>query len=149
MSANPYEAPKTKVADVAETFPMDRPKAIVLATKLLWVELLLNVVLVPIEYRRDPVENGTPLYFGIVGFFLALSLVLILAIWDGRNWSRWTFLVLFALFVVLFSLFPEELIELPPLEMALNLFIAAIDVGVSYLLFTRPGALWFQRKRVS
>jgi hypothetical protein len=141
MSANPYETPKASVADISAVSLIERPKAVVLATKLMCIDFLINLVLLPMEHRRDRGENGGSVYWALSSASLALSVILVFAVWKGRSWGRWAFLVVLAVMSAVLGFVPEEL---PPDEMALNAVLLAIDLAVCYLLFTSPGAQWFQ-----
>jgi hypothetical protein len=66
------------------------------------------------------------------------------AMWRGRNWARIVFLILSVISVVGFVLELWETLSSTVIEIALTVASTALDVVVSYLLFTKPGALWFR-----
>ena len=77
---------------------------------------------------------------------LALTVVLSVGLWRGRNWGRVAYLILVALsFAEFFASW--GVVERPALEVALEAVSFVADAGSFFLLFTQPGSLWFRYTR--
>jgi nicotinamide riboside transporter PnuC len=143
---NPYEAPKSDVRDVEpQRLLVERPRQVVHATLSFWVSILISITLIYLESEQapeDPVETVFVTTF--LGLILVLMAVANVAMWRGRNWARIVFLILSVLSVVIFVLELRETLKSTVVEIVLTVASTALDVMVSYLLFTKPGSLWFR-----
>jgi hypothetical protein len=63
----------------------------------------------------------------------------------GRNWARIVLLVLVLISFLSFLGTMGEMLSHPAIEIVLNVVTLAIDAVAVYLVFTKPGALWFRR----
>lgn len=147
MSRDPrYAPPATEVADpsLVPTLPA-RPRQVQIAVALLWLSLVLGIPEAALSTR--PIEGGgagvalmvvTLLLFGLVGF-------LNLKIYQGRNWARIVVLALTALSVLMMLFSPDEVRAEGPLLQGFYLFDVLIEVVAMYLVFSKPGSLWFKR----
>jgi len=121
------------------------PRQVQIAVALLWLSLALGIPEAVLSTR--PVEGGGVgvaltvimlLLFGLVGF-------LNLKVYQGRNWARIVMLALTVLSVVV-MLFPSDESRADgPLLQGLYLFDVLIEVVAMYLVFSKPGSLWFKR----
>lgn len=146
---NPYEAPKSDVRDVE--FPRllaERPRQIVYATLSFWLSFLISIPLIAREMEKSPdratVAVVATAFIGLLLAFLAAANV---AVWRGRNWGRIVFLIFSLLSVVSFVADLRETLRSTGVEITLTVISTGLDVVVSCLLFTQPGALWFQTAR--
>jgi hypothetical protein len=64
--------------------------------------------------------------------------------WRGRNWARIIFLMLAALSVVAFVADVGKMLQSSVIEVVLNVVSTGMDVAGAYLLFRKPGSLWFR-----
>ncbi|HET7864149.1 MAG TPA: hypothetical protein VFL86_07040 [Burkholderiaceae bacterium] len=140
-----YAPPSTDVADPAllPALPA-RPRQVQIAVGLLWLSLVLSLPEAVLSNQQAG-EDG-------MGVAMVVSLVLIFGfigflnvrIYQGRNWARIVVLLLTALSVVM-MLFPsaEQGAE-GPLVQGLYLFDVLIEVVAIYLVFSKPGSLWFK-----
>ena len=142
---NPYEAPKSDVRDVEpHRLLAERPSQIVHATLSFWLSFLISIPLIW-EFEQAPEEPGAAVFATtFVGLILVIMAVVNVAMWRGRNWARIVFLIFSVLSVVGFVLELRETLASTVIEMVLTVASTALDVAVSYLLFTKPGALWFR-----
>ena len=143
---NPYEAPKSDVRDVEpHRLLAERPSQIVHATLSFWLSFLISLPLIYRESAQAP-EDPVATVFAttFVGLILVLMAVANVAMWRGRNWARIVFLIFSVLSVVGFVLELRETPKSTVIEIVLTVASTALDVVVSYLLFTKPGALWFR-----
>ena len=144
---NPYEAPKSDVRDVEpQRVLAERPRQVVYATLCFWLSFLISIPLMYWELAKAPEEPFGATVAGFVLLFLVLIFMAIasVAVWRGRNWARIVFLIFSALSVVGFVLELTELRQSSAIEIVLSVVSTGLDVAVSYLLFTQPGALWFR-----
>jgi hypothetical protein len=145
MTTDPYAAPRSRVADRPPRRAIEvKPKEVRYAVWLLWLCIPLWVPASIYEYGRAPdaVRNAVAVTLLLV---LSVFVLLMFFINRGHNWARISFLVL-----TLLSLFSaigsySQLASYPRLYLGLNIALLLIDAIVLYLLFTRPGALWFKR----
>jgi hypothetical protein len=83
----PYGPPKAAVRDPdpGRLLP-ERPRQIVQAAGLFWLSTTLGIVAACSEAQRSP---GSLAALGVVVLLiLALTIVMTVAIWRGRNWAR-------------------------------------------------------------
>jgi hypothetical protein len=145
MAPNPYTPPKADVKDVGpERALAERPRQVFYAVVLLWISLVVAVPMVYWEHQRAP-EEAASFYWVLVLMVLGLAVVVNIFIWQGRNWARILFLVLAVISVLSFVGTIDEILSHSATEIVLNVATLAIDVVAMYLLFTKPGALWFRR----
>jgi hypothetical protein len=142
MSERPYTPPASRVADRPEASPpFPRPKQVTVAVSLLWVSLALDIPVWFLAAARDQeMLNAGPLAFVVVLF--AIQVTLYVFTYRGRNWARIGVLILFVLDGLVF-LIPNPK---PPgvLENTLDVVGLVMTLIALYLLFSRPGALWFR-----
>ena len=142
-AGNPYSPPKAHVRDAIDAGRLaERPLQITLAIVLSSVSLLIVVVSAALPYSSQPVQQA--IETGLWALVIAAGVVDNLAVWRGRNWAR----VVYAVVTVLGLL--NVLLELsarPAASVALDLVSLVLAGGVVYLLFTKPGSLWFKDAR--
>ena len=124
-----------------------RPRPIQLAVTLLWVSFALSLPALALAAARDPAAALHPASLVITIAMVALSVLLILRIGDGRNWARWLYLALFGIAVALQWLPVDETNPPGYFENALMVAGWLLDAVALWLVFTRPGADWFRADR--
>ena len=145
-SENKYAPPTAAVTDVPLRPALSvRPKQVRVAAGLLWISFALEFPSFLLAAVRDPQTN---LSTGVVVFTVlmcALSALLNLKIYRGANWARIVTLIL-TLGGCFLMLIPFEEPSKPGvLENSLGVVDLVIDFLALYLLFTKPGSLWFKR----
>ncbi|HEV8395209.1 MAG TPA: hypothetical protein VGQ37_13090 [Vicinamibacterales bacterium] len=118
-----------------------RPRQIVQAIALLWVSTSLGIASGYLEAQRDPDPWAATdvMLLAMLGLLGVLTVML----WRGRNWARLTYLILVALSLA--SLTSSwGVVERPPVAVALEAVSFVADAGSFFLMFTEPGASWFQ-----
>ena len=147
MTRDPrYAPPGTEVADplLVPALP-SRPRQVQAAVALLLLSLALGIpeaVLSTRQVEGDGMGAAFAvvmlLVFGLVGF-------LTIKVYQGRNWARIVMLALTVLSVVV-MLFPSDESRADgPMLQGLYLFDVLIEVVAMYLVFSKPGSLWFKR----
>ena len=140
---NPYSPPKAEVQDAPrERLVAERPQQIVRTTALLWLVLVLSLISTGLTIRRSP--PPVPDIAGTFAFGLAVSLVRIVGIWQGRNWARIVSVVITALSVIAL---PNGFARQPVVSNLLDALTIPLELAVLFLVFTKPGALWFKFSR--
>jgi hypothetical protein len=142
VADNPYAPPKAEVKDrpVARAIEA-KPKQVRYAVGLLCATFLLAIPPSFYEYQRAPgVASGI-----VIVLMSMLSLVMIFFIDRGHNWARICLLVLSVISLLSFIALYAEFLKYPALHLGLNIIILLFDGVATYLIFTRPGALWFKR----
>jgi hypothetical protein len=121
--------------------PGTRPHQIVQAIALLWISTTLG-------FFSSVSENDESWAKLIVAalVMLAVTVVLSVGLWRGRNWGRMVYLILVALSFTAF-LASWGVAERPAVEVALEAVSFVADAGGFFLLFTQPGSLWFRDAR--
>lgn len=141
-----YAPPTTEVADppLVAALPA-RPRQVLVAVALLWLSLALGIPEAALS--NLPIVGGSAdvalvlimlLLFGLIGF-------LNLEIYQGRNWARIVMLALTVSSVVMMLFSPDEVRAEGPLLQGFYLFDTLIEVAAMYLVFSKPGSLWFRR----
>jgi hypothetical protein len=132
--------------------PSARPRAVVHAVWLLWASLAVGLVELALSMNplREPAEVLPEAHMTVFGVFTSIALIGTVYLWlvhhvrKGRNWARITVLVLVVL-GVLESLTSHRALQ--PIPFMLNLLEILLDVAALALLFSGPGAQWFNRPR--
>jgi hypothetical protein len=140
-----FTPPAAEVTDVAAGAL--RPRAVQLAVTLLWVSFAVSLPALALAAARDPAAVLHPVSLVITVALLALSVLLILRIGEGRDWARWVYLVLFGISVAMQWLPGDDLNPPGYFENALSAAGWLLDAAAMWLVFTRPGADWFRRVR--
>jgi hypothetical protein len=145
MAADPYGAPRSRVADRPRRRAIEvKPKEVRYAVWLLWLCIPLWL---PASIREYGQASNAMRSAEAVALLLILLVfvLLIFFINRGHNWARISFLVLTLLSLISLIGSWSEIMSYPPLYLGLNVALLLIEAIVLYLLFTRPGALWFRR----
>ena len=144
-NANRYAPPTAAVADF-QPVPLlrTRPKHVRVAVALLWVSFALGVPAWALSAMRDP-ENSLGTFTVVFTLLMfAFSALLNVMIYRGKNWARIVTLI-FGLLGVLFSLVLLVMPNPPSaIENAITFLGLVLDFIALYLLFTKPGAMWFK-----
>ena len=148
MSENPYSPPKSEVRDLAPDRAIaERPRQVLYAVLLLWVSLVLGIPSAIHEYQKAVTEGTWPFLLVFMLFMYAFGVCLNIFAARGHNWARITLLVFSSVAIVSFVALIEEYLQDPVGYLALNIITLVMDAVALYLLFSRPGALWFRRVR--
>jgi hypothetical protein len=147
-----YAPPSTPLRDVeAERELSERPAQVRWATALLWLSFTLGAALAVYELRHGSSAELAPAVDAVLlGFTvgaLAFSALLNVMIFKGHNWARIVYLLLAVVAVVLLLMPSEEGQALTLTETIGYALSSLLDFAAMVLVFTRPGALWFQRRR--
>jgi len=149
-SDNPYAPPQAVVQDAPDVaLPLPQPHAVTVAVWMLWIEVALSTLssLIRMGSVRETIAV-IAILFGAV-LFQGLSALLILKIWQGRNWARITYLVLMLLGILsliqMAATFPVGVQYVPGIEALLTFIGMTLDLVAMYLLFV-PGRAWFRRR---
>ena len=148
-----YAPPAAALRDEeAERLVSERPAQVRWASVLLWLSFTLGCALSVYELgtRGDPSEHAPvvdAVVAGITFGALALGAFLNVMIYRGHNWARIFYLVLTLVSLVLLLVPGDEGAVLTLTEKIAYAVSSLLDVSAMVLVFTRPGALWFKRKR--
>ena len=147
MSDSPYSPPKTEVSDRVPVRALaERPQQVVHAVVLLWLSLLLGIPATVYEHQQTPPgASGAAAILGLVVLLYVVGAGLNIFAARGHNWARITLLVFSSLAVAMYISMIQQYLERPVLYLALDLVTLVLDWVALYLLFTKPGALWFRR----
>ena len=144
VSKNPYAPPSSKVADLSSLNRGPKPRQVSFAVGLLWVSLLLSL---PSLIFSISGESGNPAalaaIIGLVLVIYALVACLNVCISRGRNWARFVSLM-FVLLGLGMLVFMPTTPETTAIEQIASGLSTLLDVVAMYLLFTKPGSLWFK-----
>jgi hypothetical protein len=144
MAQNPYAPPTAPVKDHGPDRAIaEKPKQVTYAVRLLWLAIPFGIPGSIHEYRHMPEDQQDPAFlaFFILGYVVAIALNVLIN--RGHNWARILTLIFFVAFVALFY----EYVTYPFLPLACDIVTLTLDGIALYLLFTRPGKLWFRRAR--
>ena len=128
---------------------MQKPKEIILATKLYIISWVVGFITIGLEYF-DIIPNALT-HAEWKNSFMSIAIGLLIAVFlfifvaKGKNWARILFLIFFVIgaLPVFFSL---------PLILKISLVTGLISIGqtmlqayVIYLLFSKGGKVWFKK----
>jgi hypothetical protein len=125
----------------------NRPQAVTQAVNLLWASLAVGVFNFLLHFSAFRAINpGVGSLLGILGILLHL-VIFILKISEGRNWARIIYLLV--LLLGMLSFLPALLYEFSrsPIVATLSSMQVYLQAHAMYLVFTRPGSLWFRKER--
>jgi hypothetical protein len=118
-----------------------RPRQVAQAIGLLWVSTALGLASSLLEAQRTK-ASWTDVAL-ILAVMLGLVGLLTVKVWQGRHWARVLYLILVVTSLASFvSLWGTA--ERPPFEVALEAVSFVADAGSFFLMFTSPGASWFE-----
>jgi len=142
---NPYSAPKVPVADPT-LVPVERPRAVTRAVRLLWISLLIAVAgaIDSFETPPDWVSEVLVFFSNVLWFGLAACFIFKLS--RGRRWARTAYLIVAIFSYGLLAMYWGETVERikdEPYQIAILLSSAATELIALYLLFTKPANDWF------
>lgn len=145
---NPYSPPRSEVFDLAPTPDderMDRPRHVFIAVAMLWVTLIMQAAGLAFMWRLYQIAPPEYLaMFGVTTAVWVLTAWLVAMLERGRNWARFTYLV-----VVPLSL-PFVLLQLgftataSPLAALLMLLQLPVQIAALIMLFIKPAGAWFR-----
>jgi len=119
------------------------PTQILLATRLLWVQLGLGLINSIIQWGYFTSKATPAFVITVQATTFVIMAWLIYKIWRGRNWARITFAILFLLGLI------------PALPILADVFRRSLVAGclttagticqlvALYLIFVAPGRSWF------
>ena len=147
MTDSRYAPPLASVADVHGS--QRTPKSVRRACQLFVVSWLLGFAEVAGPFELPPSARSWAFVIGAGAVVVALVFVtvwLIFNVYRGRNWARWTFLLLLAPSVVLGAIeFPGQMAQ-SPFQAAVGIITSALDVLTCWLLFFGTGASNYFRR---
>ena len=148
MSHNPYKPPDSAVADIPAPFELQRPRAVVIAVWLSWVSIALGIISSIVDFDASDPDLSPGLQIALAVAGSAISALLTVMIWRGRNWARILTLILssisYAMLAVLMAGSPEFAAEMTS-DAWLWAISAFLDVVFVVLIFG-PGRAWFRRR---
>jgi hypothetical protein len=139
---NPYSPPTATVRDAKGVrLIAERPRQIVHATALLWISFVIGMASAWVQSQTNPEPLPPLAMVALLAFALTLSIVINVAVWRGRNWARILYAILTVIAIV--SL-PFDLATSSGVSIAMDAIAYVLDAVIVFLLFTKPGSLWFR-----
>jgi hypothetical protein len=129
-----------------EAMKVEKPSQINTSVNLLWASLAIGFVKSIMDMQHLG-SQASPAFtnFILISVFAVMAL-LIVFISKGKNWARITFLVLFILgSLPSIPLVLGEFTRSPVLG-AFSLVQIVLQVIALYIVFTKPGAVWFKKQ---
>jgi hypothetical protein len=139
-----YAPPKSIVSDPLEAFDRHKPDEVGRAVLMLWGSLAVGVLNVLFQPGLVRPEEWVEWMLPAAAF--ALVILLTASISAGHNWARITFLVFFAIGTLPYLATLREIFAVSALFGVLSLVQALLQLGALFLVFFKPGSLWFRRK---
>ena len=143
-----YAPPMAPVGDVS--LSELKPRSVLRACQLLVASSLLGFVGLADLPALPPYPQSWAFYGGglaAFGLVVAFTIWLVVSAYRGRNWARWTLVVLLAPSWVFGALeIPQQLLQ-PHIHEVVGLIANALDMLACWLLFFGKGARSFFRGR--
>jgi len=143
--SGPYDPPKSVVADAAPAV-REKPAQVRRAVTMLWLSLGLGVANLLIEPRLLGEEEGW-MSLLMAGVSFAIVAGLTAGISAGYNWARIVFLILFVIGFIPYLFILREMVALSAVAGVLSVVQEVLQFGALFLVFTKPGSLWFRKDR--
>jgi len=148
-----YAPPAVRVDDPAIEGPLERPRIVVLAIKLLWTSFAVGFV-GSLGGAFVPVEGLSVVWMVLITLFgwaisFGISYWLLTAAWRGKSWSRWVQAVLYVFgtaFVAWLSMAEPDLADPWYLE-AINVTSFLLDAAGIGMLFAPTANTWYRAMR--
>jgi hypothetical protein len=123
----------------------ERPKAVVIASALLWVAFAVGLVLMGERLtQRDPFIPVSFLYFMLAAVFVLLA-TLVYQLLRGHNWARITCVSLIGIRSI--AAVSRAFSEFGYSAAVISLTLVAVELIAAYLLLSRPSNAWFKVSR--
>jgi hypothetical protein len=145
---NPYRPPQGAVFDTPESDDrIERPRHVFIAVALLWIALVVQAAGLAFIWRLYQVAPTNFLIMaGIITCVWVLMAWIVAMIERGRNWARFTYLVLFLVDAPIALIMLASAIYVSPvyaLAMPLQLLLQLVAM---ILLFIPPAGEWFRNE---
>ncbi|NEX64570.1 hypothetical protein [Noviherbaspirillum galbum] len=123
----------------------EKPQSVVTAVHLLWAAFAIGLIRLLLDFLHLGTTSLTASTYCILICTFGLSGLLIFKVSGGRNWARITFLLVFVMGAM--QTLPTALEEFSISAVVGALFIAknVFQAYGLFLLFTRPGSIWFRK----
>lgn len=124
---------------------VQKPQSVATAVNLLWTSMAVGLVKMLMDFANLSAVAPAAFTNFVLVFTFALTTYLIFKILAGKNWARITFLVIFI--IGMLPTLPLMLGEFSrsPVVGALSVAQVGLQIYALFLLFTRPGSLWFRK----
>jgi hypothetical protein len=146
-SGNPYEPPKTPVADVAAQVVPTRPLAVTIALVILWCLLVIWALgsLGQVTALSDKITPSTWSYLAYLLAMLILPAWLFVQIGLARGWARVASIVLFG-FDILLRVYMLDFRSF--MDLLIGILVPATVQAIAFVLLWLPNSnAWFQVRR--
>jgi hypothetical protein len=127
------------------TSRLERPREVTLATRILWVTLLLGVLNSILQWSHLREKASTGFILTVQGATLFIMAWLVYQTGRGRNWAR---ILLLLLFVAGIALEPRALLASLTISTsggAIVIVQLLLQLVSYYLLFVSKGRAWYAR----
>lgn len=124
---------------------VEQPQSVRAAVNLLWASLVVGLVKMLMDFSNLSAVAPAAFTNFVLIFTFAIIGFLIFKLSAGRNWARITFLVMFV--IGMLPTLPLVLSEFSrsPVVGALSVAQIGLQVYALFLLFTKPGSVWFRK----
>ena len=149
MARSPYEPPKSSLGELdTQRGVPERPYRVVRAVVLLWLSLLVGALIFVLEFEfiKRTAASASMVWVVSLGA-LGISALLTASIYARQNWARIVFLVLFLLGGLPYLAVLSDMFGRSKVAALLSLTQLLLQAAAIYLLFTKPGSLWFRHGR--
>lgn len=122
----------------------EKPKLIKTAVLLIVSSLAIGFVKVPLDY--DHLSSIGPIQATIIIMAITISIMLFLSfkIWQGRNWARITFVILFVIGILPGALLLPAEAERSTLLVLGSVFQILLQVAALISIFMPASNIWFK-----
>ncbi len=152
---NPYAPPIAPVADSIRPRPIEKPRQVIIAARLLWIDLaleLVNWVVQSLPWTSSALVAGLAASTHLAvpsALGLGVRTWLTIRISEGRNWARVALLVMVLLSVVLNLVVGSRVLARSPMAEFERIGLTVLLLVALALLFTPRASEWFKRERGS
>lgn len=144
---NPYQPPRSAVADFNDAPFADRPRLINVAAALIVASLPVGYLYAALQWNLLGMEGMLALYVIIAAVMTSVVAWITYKMWQGRNWAR-ILLLIVTLWGVAYSvrevpwLFRDE-----PVVASVFVFRYVLVLAALAIAFLTPARHWFSKRR--
>ena len=149
---NPYQPPKSRVADAADfgALPMPRPRLVSIAVWRLWADIAFELLYKVYDAR----VQEQPIRLATTASIVTLILVgvmsgLVFMTGRRRNWARITYAIAFALGMSYFATHWREVLDGPFRGVVSIVLQSILQFVAMVLLFLPSSNEWFRSRRIA
>jgi len=150
MFQSPYSPPTAEVQDAVEV-PRTRPKSIQRAVACIWVSAALATIVGVLQFAGLIPTPNAAVSAATAAVSVGISALVAVKVGQGRNWARWSFVVLYVfgslVSMLAFVVAPQVFMAISVLGKVSAVSQLALQTAALVFMFTPTSQQWFHPMR--